>query len=134
MWSARMEMHTCVCTSEQTSGVAPVCPCYAQVCACMWVCVCQDWESHVCACKGLESHLHVHVCAHQDVVCVCVNVGSERMGFHAYVCAQWCAEVWECTSVYEHEGSAWTRWHKCVLAQVCAKELCCIHVYTMNVV
>lgn len=65
---------------------------------------------------------------------VCVNVGSERMGFHAYVCAQWCAEVWECTSVYEHEGSAWTRWHKCVLAQVCAKELCCIHVHTMNVV
>lgn len=56
------------------------------------------------------------VCAHRDVVCVCVNVGSERMGLHAYVCAQWCAEVWECTSVYEQEGSAWTRWHRSVLA------------------
>lgn len=101
---------------------------------CMHVGVCVSGLGVSCMCVQRVGVALACTCVCAPGRCVCVNVGSERMGFHAYVCAQWCAEVWECTSVYEHEGSACTRWHKCVLAQVCAKELCCIHVHTMNVV
>jgi len=64
--------HVPVCMSEQASGVTQMCPCIAQKCACMWVCV-QGWGcTFRCMHRDVQgvgvALVCAYVCAHQDVV------------------------------------------------------------------
>ena len=93
MWSARMELHTCV--FAQVNKAVGLLGCVLAMHRCVHACgcVCKDGDAHLGACtgmcKGLELHLCVHMCVHTRTLwhwCVSVRWECDEGVTHVCVC------------------------------------------------
>ena len=105
MWSAQMELHSCVFAQVNKAVGLHRCvlAMHRSVHACG--CVCQDWDAHVCACKELELQLCACVCTHKDTVvplCVC-TLGVKGWGY-THVCGHRAVQKHRDTRVF---ASTW---------------------------